>query len=172
MSDLNRPDDWDAPVTIPSVDPPTRILVPFDGSHCAERALAWAARVAGTTGAEVVVVVAFEPPLTTKGRGAAYVEAIRQDLTDEAKGLAEESVAELHGRGVQARGIVVKGDVARAILDTCDDEACELIVIGRHGLTAELRGVTGAMSRFRELLTGGVSEKVVLHASVPVLLVT
>lgn len=171
MSNLARPEDWDDPVVLPEIDRPSRVLVPFDGSHNAERALAFSVLVAHNNDAEVVVVVAYEPPLTMRGRGAAYVDAAREQLESEARGLAEESVTLLTEREVRARAVVVRGDPARAILDTADDEGCNMIVIGRQGLTAELRGATGALSRFRELTTGGVAEKVYRHATVPVLLV-
>lgn len=171
MTTLARPDDWDDPVQLPDVTAPTRVLVPFDGSHNAERALAWAELVARRAGAEIVVVVAYEQPLTMRGRGAAYIETIRDELAEEARLLATEAVELLVGRGVASRGIVVKGEPARGILDTAEDERAELIVIGRHGLTAELRGVASALDRFRDLLQGGVADKVTQHASIPVLVV-
>jgi nucleotide-binding universal stress UspA family protein len=171
MSMLARPDDWDAPVVLPVIDTPRRILVPFDGSHNAERALSWTQLIATRADAEVVVVAAYEQPMTLRGRGAAYVESVRDELAEEAVHLATEAVELLMARGVQARGVVVKGEPARAILDTADDEACDIIVIGRQGLTAELRGTSGALDRFRELLQGGVADKVSRHATIPVLVV-
>jgi nucleotide-binding universal stress UspA family protein len=171
MNALARPDDWDAPVALPEVNTPRRILIPFDGSHNAERALSWVRLIATRADAEVVVVVAYEQPLTMRGRGAAYVETVRDELADEAMHLATEAVDLLAGTGVSARGVVVKGEPARAILDTADDEECDVIVIGRHGLTAELRGVASALDRFRDLLQGGVTDKVTRHATIPVLVV-
>jgi nucleotide-binding universal stress UspA family protein len=171
MTSLARPDDWDDPVSLPPVETPRRILVPFDGSHNGERALSWAELVVRAADGEVIVVVAYEQPLTMRGRGAAYIETIRDELADEARHLATEAVELLRGRGVNARGIVVKGEPARAILDTADDEGAELIVIGRHGLTAELRGVASALDRFRDLLQGGVADKVTQHTTIPVLVV-
>jgi nucleotide-binding universal stress UspA family protein len=171
MTTLARPDDWDDPVRLPDVNTPRRILVPFDGSHNAERALSWTRLVATTADAEVVVVVAFEQPLTVRGRGAAYIETVREELETEAVHLATEAVELLKATGVAAKGVVVKGEPARAILDTADDERCDVIIIGRHGLTAELRGLAGALDRFRDLLQGGVTDKVTQHASIPVLVV-
>ena len=100
---------------------PKRVLVCFDGSHTSERALAWASLLAGATAAELVVIVAFEQPLTMRGRGALYVESIRDELEGEATELAREAVAALTGQGLNARGVVVKGEVAHAILDTAED---------------------------------------------------
>lgn len=163
-----RPDDWDQPVTIPDAPGPRKVLVPFDGSHNGERALAWSILVARNNDAEVVVVVAFDPPLTVKGRGASYVEEMKATLGEEARELAEESVARLLDLGVTARGVVVKGDVARAILGTADEESVDLIILGRQGLTHE---VGGTVEKFRALMSGGIAEKVSRHANVPVLVV-
>jgi nucleotide-binding universal stress UspA family protein len=71
-------------------------------------------------------------------------------------------------QGVTARGVVVRGDVARAILETADEESVDLIVIGRQGLTHE---AGGALEKFRALTSGGIAEKVSRHANVPVLVV-
>jgi nucleotide-binding universal stress UspA family protein len=163
-----RPDDWDHPVAIPEAPKPRKILVPFDGSHNAERALAWSILAARNNDAEVIVVVAFEPPMTMRGRSASYVDAMKATLEQEAHGLAEESVAGLLEHGVTARGVVVKGDVGRSILEAADEESVDLIIIGRQGLTAE---VGGAVEKFRHLMSGGIADKVSRHASVPVLVV-
>jgi nucleotide-binding universal stress UspA family protein len=171
MNTLARPHDWEAPVTLPAVSAPARILVPFDGSHCAERALSWAATVADAAGSEIVVVVAYEQPMTMRGRGASYVEMARDELASEARELASESVQLLTSRGLSARGVVVRGDPALAILETAEEEEVGLIICGRMGLTAEMGGISGAVSRIRGLLTGGVAEKIHRHSSVPVLLV-
>lgn len=170
MSDIMRPHDWEEPVKLPEPLRPKRVLVPFDGSHNGERALVWSVLVARNNDAEVVVVVAFEPPLTLRGRGAAYVEGAKAQLAEEATDLASEAVQLLEQEGVRARGIAVKGDVARAILDTAEEEEVDMIILGRHGLTHEMGGAA-ALDRFRELLSGGIAEKVNRHAHVPVLTV-
>jgi nucleotide-binding universal stress UspA family protein len=165
---LQRPETWDKPVEVPEAPRPKTILVPFDGSQNAERALSWSVLAARNNDAEVVVVVAFDPPLTVRGRGAVYVEEMTATLEEEARGLAEESVSILQGRSVRARGIVVRGDVARAILHTADEEAVDLIIIGRQGVTHEMGDM---LDRFRALASGGIAEKVSRHATVPVLVV-
>ncbi len=166
-----RPHDWEDPVVLPEVSTPKTILVPFDGSHNSERALAWAAYVGARSEAEIIVVVAYEQPTTMRGRGAQYIDEVRDALQQEALELATEAVQLLEGRGLNARGIVIKGDVARAILDTADSEGAELIIVGRQGVSAELGGVASALDRVRDMLQGGVSDKTVRHAAVPIVVV-
>ncbi len=168
MSDGPRPDDWERPVEIPDAARPRRILVPFDGSHNAERALSWGILAARNNDAELVVVVAFDQPLTVRGRSASYVEEMKVTREEEAKELATESVEALLAVGVTARAVVAKGDIARAILQTAEDESVDLIVLGRQGLTHE---AGDSLEKFRRLMSGGIAEKVSRHANVPVLLV-
>lgn len=166
-----QPSDWENPIQLPEVTTPARVLVPFDGSHNAERALAWAAYVAQAGGQELVVVVAYEQPTTMRGRGAQYVEEVREHLEREATGLASEATVLMQERGVSARAIVIRGDIARSILDVAESERCGLVILGRQGISAELGGVASAIDRVRDLMQGGVAEKVVRHAPVPVLVV-
>jgi nucleotide-binding universal stress UspA family protein len=171
MSDLLRPDDWDAPVTVPDVGSLRRIVVAFDGSHPSELALAWADLLAAAADAEVVVLVAFESPLTKRGRGAAYVEGLRTELHDEATELATEAVAALTARGRTARAVVVRGEPAASVVQVAEDEAADLVVMGRRGLTSELPGFPGAVERLRAQLRGGVADRVALLDGPPVLVV-
>lgn len=168
MSQLPRPEDWEGPVVLPETPRPQKVLIPFDGSHTAERALSWGVLVAKNNGAEIVVVVAYNPPLTVRGRGVAYVEEMKTALHDESIALAEESVVLLEGQGVTARGVVSKGDVARGILEMAEQEAVDLIILGRQGVTHEMGD---SLDKFRSLMSGGIAEKVSRHATVPVLVV-
>lgn len=160
MIELSRPDDWENPVTIPPLDGLRRILVPFDGSHSSERALAFADLCAAGLGAEILVMIAYEPPFTKKGRGALYVEDMQAALREEAYELVGEAVALLEERGRTVRGLVVKGEAALAIVDTAEQEDIDVIVMGRRGLSSEMSGLTGSLERLRSSLGGAVTDKV------------
>ena len=169
VSELLRPEDWDDPVRLPEVTTPERILVAFDGSHTAERALAWTALVARE--AEVIVLVAYLPPVTKRRRVAVDGDQIDAEMAEEAEVLANEAAALLVERGVRARGLSVKGDPAAAVAAAVDEQEIGLVVIGRHGLSSELSGLDGALEKFRNAIHGSVVDRVVQQASVPVLVV-
>jgi nucleotide-binding universal stress UspA family protein len=172
MTDTLRPDDWDDPVRIPEVETTVaKILVPLDGSHAAERALGYADALARRGDSEVVVVVAFDPPLTMRRRAGIMVEDARHRMEEEATELAEESVALLRERGNRARGIVVRGDITEALLETIEDESADLVVMGRRGVTAEVRKQRPVVGAVQAVFHGSVADKVSRHARVPVLLV-
>jgi nucleotide-binding universal stress UspA family protein len=158
---LGRPDNWDEPVVIPEISGDVKlIMVPFDGSTHSEMGLAHAVRMAGWTGAELLVVVAFDPPQRMKRRSMLPAESIVAAMESDARELATETVQLLLDRGVTARGLVVRGDPADAILETIDTEGADLVVMGRRG-SRSLRGV----------MMGSVSEHVIRHAGVSVLVV-
>jgi nucleotide-binding universal stress UspA family protein len=152
--------DWDEPLRLPELKATVdTILVPVDGSAGSERGLAYADLVAGMTGAEIVVVVAFDPPLAIKRRGILQTEHLLVEMESDAKELATEAAELLIKRGRKARAVVVRGDAAEAIIQTAEEQHVDLIVMGRHGM-AKLKG----------RLIGSVSERVARHATVPLLL--
>jgi nucleotide-binding universal stress UspA family protein len=162
-----RPEHWDAPVAVPDMALRlARILVGFDGSLVAEHALGYAASLADGPRAEVLVVVAYDAPVVGRRLAGRTLDQAQSALSDEAETLATEAVAALHERGSRARAVVIEGRPADALLDTARREEVGLIVVGRSGLSSEVRS-----TRLPGRLHASVAELVALHADVPVLVV-
>jgi nucleotide-binding universal stress UspA family protein len=155
-----RPDNWDQPTEIPSLGNVARILVPIDGSEPAELGLAHGARIAAWTGAEIIVVVAYDPPSVVRRRGMLPPDSLRQAMEDDAKELAGEAVTLLIERGLSARAVVMRGDPADVIVDIAETDRVDLIVMGRRGLRA-----------MKRLFLGSVSERVLRTTDVSVMVV-
>ena len=139
---------------------PRRILCATDFSPTGERAQRTAVALAGRLDAELhlvhVQVTIDDPHLATEHR-----EEIQRLLAaaDHEKLTALESTPA--GRDNRTRCHVVPGlHAAEAIIGTCAELACDLIVMGTHGR----RGLS-------HLLLGSVAERVVRTAPVPVLTV-
>jgi nucleotide-binding universal stress UspA family protein len=153
-------DDEEEPLAIPEIDASIgSVLVPVDGSPGSEIGMAWADLIARTVDAEVIVVVAFNPPSAIRRRGILETEHLRIEMEADAKEVATEAAQLFLDRGRRARALVVVGDAAEAILETAEAEQVGLIVMGRRGL-----------GRLQGLLVGSVSERVARLASVPVFL--
>lgn len=133
-------------------EPFQRILCPIDFSETSDKALRYAERMAGTVGAEVVVLHAFELPASYDypGQTRPIDPALRQRLET----LLPAS-PQVHFRHVLHAG--VPGDV---ICWLAQDQKCDLIVMGTHGRTG-----------LKHLLLGSVAEHVLRHARCPVLVV-
>jgi nucleotide-binding universal stress UspA family protein len=133
-----------------------KILVCYDGSEHARRALERAASFAGD--GDDVAVISVAPMVVGNPRDPSPVDPT--DDVAQHRVQADEGVALLRERGVTARPITAVGHVAEAILTAAEREDFELIVVGH-------RGVSG-VQRF---LGGSVSRRVVDHAPCDVLVV-
>lgn len=136
-----------------------RIVVGYDGSPSAERAVAWAAAEAVRRGSPLTVVHAVHPAEYLVGpRGTWQLvsermvkagESVTGDGVDHARGAAP---------GVEVTGVTVKGLPAATLVDLSDGAA--LVVVGTRG-HGELVGT----------LIGSVAFPVTSHARCPVVVV-
>jgi nucleotide-binding universal stress UspA family protein len=94
--------------------------------------------------AEVIVVVAYDPPVVGRRLAGRTLDQAQSALSSEAETLATEAVAALHARGARAGAVVVEGRIAEALLDTARREEAGLIVVGRSGLSSEVRSTRSA----------------------------
>jgi nucleotide-binding universal stress UspA family protein len=132
------------------------VVVGFDGSAAAERALARAADLAGTDGR--VVVVTARP--TTAPSSLAPEPILDAPSPSEQRDLLEHSRALLEGRGAEASFIALDDDPAEAVLRVARSESATLIVVGQTG--------SGYVTR---ALLGSTAENVLRHAPCDVLVV-
>lgn len=132
------------------------IVVGYDGSRAAKRALARAAEAAGEHG--TVVIVTTEPQLFSSGPAA---EPLVEPGDDPSRLLADARVI-VAERGIVGNVVVVarKGDPAEELLDMARSVGAERIVIGRRGKNFVAR-----------MLMGSVAARVLEHAPCDVLVV-
>ena len=137
------------------------ILVATDFSPVADRALAEAIELARALGVRLELVhvhhvrsVAVPPALDL-----AVVSPSAQQVAEAETALAERT-SRVEGQGIPVGSYSAFGDIAAEIIRRADQVAARYIAIGRHGH----RPIT-------EALLGSVAERVLRHASCPLLLV-
>jgi nucleotide-binding universal stress UspA family protein len=139
-----------------------RILVPLDGSTRAEEAIPVAARIARAFGGSILLLQVVIPPVSTGKYSVPEMYPKRE--TDEELTEANEylkTVAlleELSHIPIEKQALV--GEVAPAILDAAHSLHATLIVLNSHGYTG-----------FKRWMLGSVAEKIIRHASIPVVVV-
>jgi nucleotide-binding universal stress UspA family protein len=146
------------------------VLLAYDGSDTAARALDRAAEVVGSGPA--VVVTVYEPtasftgydPLAGVSEGVSRTTGLEQEM-DEIGGQVAQRTAEqgaelARKRGFDAAARTAEGKVWRAIVDVADEVDARVIVIGTRG-----HGGLGA------LMIGSVANGVVHHSERPVLVI-
>jgi nucleotide-binding universal stress UspA family protein len=120
---------------------PTGVLVAYDGSPAARRALAhrW---LLADGGAQITVVNVMAPP-TVSARIPASAEA-RQ----EQRRVLEEAREFLRERGIEAATLAPIGAPAREILAAARERGADLIVVGRgRGRLPHLGSISGELVR-------------------------
>ena len=128
------------------------ILIPTDGSELAERAVTHGLSLAKFVGAKVTVIIVEE-----RLGGWLYTEEMKKNATsvlDRVANAAKQT-------GVPCDTIHVQ-DVQpyEAIIATATDRGCDLIVMASHG-----------RSGLSAVVLGSVTNKVLTHTKVPVLVV-
>ncbi|MFI5376610.1 MAG: universal stress protein [Candidatus Rokuibacteriota bacterium] len=139
-----------------------RIIVPTDFSSCSEDAWRLAQRLAGMSGAELVLThVLTEAPLFREGP---FIMPKVREVFEAARSFAdaalEEWAAKARAEGLSARAALRSGVAYQEIVTLAVDERADLIVIGTHG--------RGGIDR---ALLGSVADRVIRLAPCPVLTV-
>lgn len=139
-----------------------RILVPLDGSEPAQRALAVAAQLAHALDGTLILVRMVQPPLQPAISLAPSLEVEEQILSEELE-RATTYLAQMTQQpelaGIKHETAALVGFPTEKILDAVDTHQADSIILCSHGRTGLLRWALGS-----------VAQRVVHHASVPVLL--
>jgi nucleotide-binding universal stress UspA family protein len=140
-----------------------RILVAFDGSKDAVRAVRLACSFARKFGSEISVVHVYSSPLIGFSAASGMPIPDYRDLEDAAKDTGQKvlfrGVQVASEAGVQARGELLQASsVVEALVDYAAKEHSDLIVVGTRGMTG-----------FKKLILGSVSSGLVSHSPCPVL---
>ncbi|GAC1634471.1 MAG: universal stress protein [Chloroflexota bacterium] len=131
------------------------ILVAYDGSEQVQRALDWAVRM---TQDARVTVISIAPTLEASPKIADAVDP-NSDIPEHRRQL-DEAAAILDRSGITVETVLRAGNPAEEIITTATDGDFDVILVG-------IRGVSAA----KRFLIGSVAERVVRHATVPVLVV-
>jgi nucleotide-binding universal stress UspA family protein len=147
-----------------SAFPPSKILVPIDGSPMSKKAADIAAQLAKEYAAELIVLSVIPMPRFVGGLDVPrktfdeYYDYMDQD----ARKSVREAVSKADELGVSTRSEVLRtaSTIVETITDMATAEKIDLIVMGTRGLGG-----------FKKLLLGSVSSGVVLHAPCSVLVI-
>ena len=138
-----------------------KILVPVDGLETCQKTFDTAISLSEKFGSELVVL--YVKPIVDPLSHPSYLALEEHSdihIEDIAKDIAEKATDKLQGDGRTVYTVVESGDPASTIIDVASRENCDMIVMCTHGM--------GAVKRF---FLGSVTNKVVHHAEVPVLVV-
>ena len=137
-----------------------RVLIPLDGSELAEQALAYLEKL--SNGATLVILLrVVEPPITLYASGGSATRTAKEMLKwakVEATRYLREVAQHLEQQGLKVKTVVTVGYVEESITKYAANNDVGLIVMSTHG-----------GSGHSQWLHGSVTEKLVRHSRVPVL---
>jgi nucleotide-binding universal stress UspA family protein len=134
----------------------TKILVPLDGSELAVKILPQVVELAKTQNAQVTLLYVYDAAL--QENTPAMVQEVFAQEAKRCETFLAEAAKDLEAQGVKASIACVEGSPAREIIAYAEAKGMNLIAMATHG-KGEVAWVLGS-----------VAEKVVSHATVPVLL--
>ncbi len=138
------------------------ILVPLDGSACAEQALPLAAQIARNTGAMLtllhVLSYSADYPVNSMALGM-----VTQEVIDRDEQAAQEYFSHIRAnpllKDIPVKTVTMYGTPPRTITDDAQLEHADLIVMCSHGRTS-----------LKHLVLGSVAQQVVRQSAIPVLI--
>lgn len=138
----------------------SRILVPVDGSDNSLRALDHAIFLAKSTGAGVTAMNVIESPPTVYIESQKLIDDIMVKYRTESAKILDRCKQIAEKAGVKIETVIAEGDTASNITGYAQKEGFDLIIIGSRGL-----------GKFKEMVLGSVSNKVLHHSKASVLIV-
>ncbi len=139
-----------------------KVLLAYDGSECAQRALDYVLGLATRQSNLAVDVITVEQEPRLYGEIAVYVqkETIEKALLEAGKAVAAAAGAKLAAAGVSHKEEVLIGEPAQVIAQRAEALGSSQIVMGTRG-----------MGGLGNLLLGSVATKVLHQTHVPVTLI-
>lgn len=137
-----------------------RLLVPLDGSELSERALVMAGDLAESLNATMILARVVPPPVAGRSYAPHLLEQLQEAHTKEAQQYVDAIARRARNDRLTVETRVPAGDVATTLIRLAQQEDCDLIVMGSHGM--------GGLGWH---VFGSVAQKVLHGSTVPVLVV-
>ena len=135
----------------------SNILIAVDGSESASKAFHRSVYLAEKCNSKLDLVHVVQCEV---GGDSANTFDMIEELKDKAMKMLEEYRVEAAKNNVPIQIVIMQGDPAKVIIELAKAKSYDLIIMGTRG-----------RSSFKELLIGSVSQKVMHHASCPVMVV-
>jgi nucleotide-binding universal stress UspA family protein len=136
-----------------------QILVPYDGSALAGRILPQVAELAKLGNAHVTLICVSSEATDVAGTPSRQVfERAAKHETNACEAFMSAAVNKLTADGVAVKSVCMEGDPAKAVVKYAQENPIDLIALATHGINEV------------SWIFSSTSEKIVSHATVPVLL--
>ena len=138
----------------------TKILVPADGSDNSYRALEAALVFSEKLGSSISVVNVMEQVPITHIESEKLPNELLEAYKKENQEILSKCSDIAHQKGITIKTVLLQGNPAPVILDYIKKENFDLVIMGSRG-----------MGKFKELILGSVSSKIVHHSPCAIMII-
>ena len=138
----------------------TNILVPVDGSDNSYKALDTALILSEKLGSNITVLHVMEQVPITHIESEKLLSELLEAYKKENQEILSKCSKIASEKGISIKTLLLQGNPASVILDYCKKENFDLVIMGSRGL-----------GKFKQLILGSVSNKIVHHCQCAVLLI-
>ena len=138
----------------------TKILVPVDGSDNSYRALEDALVLSEKLGSNISVVNVMEQVPITHIESEKLLSELLEAYKKENQEILSKCSDIARQKGIAIKTVLLQGNPAPVILDYSKKENFDLVIMGSRG-----------MGKFKELIIGSVSSKIVHHSPCAIMII-
>jgi nucleotide-binding universal stress UspA family protein len=138
----------------------TNVLVPVDGSENSYRALDAALLLSEKLGSNITAVNVMEQVPITHIESEKLLSELLKAYRKENQEILSKCSKNATEKGLSIKTLLLQGNPASVILDYSKKEKFDLVIMGSRGL-----------GKFKQLILGSVSSKIVHHSPCAVLLI-
>ena len=138
----------------------TNVLVPVDGSDNSYRALDAALLLTEKLGSSITVVNVIEQVPITHIESEKLLSELLEAYKKENQEILSKCSNIATQKGLSIKTLLLQGNPASVILDYSKKEKFDLVIVGSRG-----------MGKFKQLILGSVSSKIVHHSPCAILLI-
>jgi nucleotide-binding universal stress UspA family protein len=138
----------------------TKILVPVDGSDNSYRALEAALVLSEKLGSNISVVNVMEQVPITHIESEKLLSELLEAYKKENQEILSKCSEIARQKGIAIKSVLLQGNPAPVILDFIRKENFDLVIMGSRG-----------MGKFKELILGSVSSKIMHHSPCAIMII-
>ena len=137
-----------------------KLVVAYDGSHNSENALKLAGEIAKGFGAEILLVTVIANDYHSSRREIGPIDLHQMQQANEMhwREISESGAKQALEWGISVKVVLLTGEPAGTLLSYAEKEAADMIVVGPRGL-----------GTFESLLLGSITQKILSHSTISVI---
>jgi nucleotide-binding universal stress UspA family protein len=123
-----------------------RILVPLDGSETAEKVIPFVISEAKLHGGSVLLLRVIAPLRRSLSTSPSILGHVYEQVEQIASDYLDRISDTIQAEGIEVENLIEHGTPAQTIIETAEQNGCDLIILGSHGETNAAQWRVGSVA--------------------------